>query len=78
MQGIYETISLAGIHGFSQIGGHPSWIHFPDYLPCPDCGKLMTFIGQLGIPDIGSPGDGILYTFLCSEYGIGAMNGQAS
>ena len=53
--------------GFTQIGGHPSWIQDTGYVPCPECGRQMQFVAQLSVEDLEEYGEGIYYGLLCPD-----------
>lgn len=74
----YETIGLYWSDNLSQIGGHPEWVQYPDYPLCPDCGRLMVFIAQLGITDVDPGHEGMIYAFLCSACGIATTSCQST
>lgn len=63
---------------FSQLGGHPTWIQDANYPPCPQCGRLMRFVGQVSHEDLHEHGEGIDYAFLCVGCGITATTYQCS
>lgn len=62
---------------FSQIGGLPTWVQDPDYPRCPECQKLMMFIGQLALPDIDF-GDEFFYAFYCHACSVSAALAQST
>lgn len=31
----------------NRVGGHPTWVQSPEYLPCPVCGEIQRFLMQL-------------------------------
>lgn len=51
--------------GFSQLGGHPTWIEDASYPACPECGDTMMFVAQVDHEDIEDCSEGIFYAFLC-------------
>lgn len=61
---------------FSQIGGMPTWIQDFAYPDCPSCKKTMIFIAQISNEDIFEYGEGIYYSYICSECNITATNYQ--
>ena len=63
---------------FSQVGGHPTWIQDANYPPCPQCGRLMRFVGQVSHEDLDEYGEGICYAFLCAGCGVTATTYQQS
>lgn len=65
----FETSASYWQQGISQIGGHPEWVHSPEYPCCPGCQQTMMFVGQLEPLDILADTEGIIYAFLCAECG---------
>ena len=51
---------------FSQLGGHPTWVHDNAYPRCPDCDETMLFIAQVQRSEIQDDADGFFYGFLCA------------
>lgn len=53
----------------NKIGGKPKWIQNEEIVKCDDCGKEMTFYGQLdSINDEYCIADcGIIYVFICFD-----------
>lgn len=73
----YATGYLNDGFGLSAIGGMPGWVQEPEYLPCPHCGKTMTFIAQLAYSLIPGEDDlAIMYFHLCKECGVAGVNTQ--
>jgi hypothetical protein len=68
---------LPGV-GFSQIGGHPTWIQDAQYPPCLKCESPMLFIAQLSNEDFQEYGEGIYYIFICKECKVAATAYQQS
>src|SRR5438045_2001860 len=52
-----------------KLGGQPDWIQQPEVPACEDCGREMTFYGQLD--SIGDDYDladcGMIYVFVCFD-----------
>jgi hypothetical protein len=44
---VQERGSSNGRENLNRFGGEPASIQHFEYEPCPDCGRSMTFIGQL-------------------------------
>jgi hypothetical protein len=61
---------------FSQIGGMPTWIQDSAYPSCPSCQKTMKFIAQISNEDIDEYGEGMYYSYICSDCKITATNYQ--
>lgn len=72
----YETIALYWQPGLSQIGGHPSWVQYPEYPRCPGCRQSMVCVGQLEITDMQPGVEGMIYAFCCTECGIATTGYQ--
>ncbi len=53
----------------NKIGGNPTNLHENDFPKCPDCGKPMTFYGQLDSlnDDIIIADCGIVAVFICFD-----------
>lgn len=66
---------LPGVR-FSQLGGFPTWVQYPDYPRCPQCDRSMPFFAQLDNGDIQEYAEGIYYAFLCRECRVGATTYQ--
>jgi len=62
----------------SQVGGYPTWIQDAEYPICPCCSKHMIFISQLDWGEVVEYGEGIYYTFICSDCRITATSFQQS
>lgn len=60
----YKWNNVAGTR--HKLGGEPDWLGSEEIPPCPDCGKSMTFYGQLD--SIGDDFDladcGIIFVFV--------------
>jgi hypothetical protein len=65
----FETNASYSQSGLSQIGGHPEWVHFPQYPRCLSCQQTMMFVGQFEPMDILADAEGMIYAFLCAECG---------
>lgn len=63
---------------FSQVGGQPTWVQYPEYPTCPKCESKMMFIAQLDRGDCEESGEGIYYSFLCTGCQITATTFQQS
>ena len=50
---------------FSQLGGHPTWIHDSAYPQCPTCSQTMMFLAQVANDEIQDYSEGIYYAFVC-------------
>jgi hypothetical protein len=66
----YEAMAF-GIDS-AQVGGHPVWLQWPDYPPCPECHELMTYMAQIDGYSIGLKLDGVFFAFLCADCGRAA------
>ncbi|MER7790183.1 hypothetical protein [Streptomyces sp. NPDC097640] len=60
----------------SAIGGRPVWIDDAEYPECPACGKLMAYIAQIDMQDIGHMA-GYHTFFLDTGCGLAAMVSQS-
>lgn len=69
---------LAPVEGFSQIGGHPTWVQEAEYPECRVCQQPMPFIAQLSNEDHEEYAEGIYYLFACGRCGVAATNHQQS
>lgn len=63
----FETNASYSQSGLSQIGGHPEWVHYPEYPRCLGCRQTMMFVGQFEPMDILADTEGMIYAFLCTE-----------
>lgn len=63
----YESNEEAGTR--HRLGGRPEWVQSDETPSCSDCGKIMTFYGQLD--SIGDGYDladcGLIYVFVCFD-----------
>ena len=60
----------------SAIGGKPQWINDAQYAECPECGKRMKHLAQLGSEHIEF--DGTIYVQICTDCHIAATCYQQS
>lgn len=51
----------------TQTGGLPTEINDVEYPVCPDCGREMSFAGQLDVDDVQEYGEGMYYFFVCEH-----------
>jgi hypothetical protein len=72
-----------GRQNLSRLGGHPSWVQNADYPPCPECGRLMTFLIQLdAVLPAGRDeseeifGEEVFYGFWCDRCRVSAFKWQ--
>ncbi len=59
---------------YGQLGGYPVWYQQPEVPDCPECGKLMFYVGQVTsymVSDYSVAG--ARYGFHCEDCGIGAQ-----
>ena len=57
-----------------QLGGYPEWWQNPEVPTCPQCGRLMFYVGQVKADALrGDVMDAALYAFHCEDCGIGAQ-----
>ncbi len=57
-----------------QLGGYPEWWQNPEVPTCPQCGRLMFYVGQVKAATIRNDViDAALYAFHCEDCGIGAQ-----
>jgi len=64
----------------SRLGGTPYEEGGENWPSCAECGRKMTFFGQINLdllPAIGAPGSGIVTAFCC-DTGCGAWDGHAA
>lgn len=47
----------------SQLVGLPTWVQDPEFPPCPTCGELMPFLGQVDT-SVVAWGEGTIYAFV--------------
>ena len=73
-----------GQENLNRVGGEPTWIQSPDYPPCPECQRRMTFAMQFDSLDIdGGPwwlwgSGGILYVVWCANCSVSATFWQCT
>ncbi|MCB1158608.1 MAG: hypothetical protein KDK45_13985, partial [Leptospiraceae bacterium] len=57
-----------------KLGGYPDWWQSPEIPSCPDCGRMMFYIGYVKADSIRDDMiDAALYGFHCEDCGIGAQ-----
>lgn len=57
-----------------KLGGYPDWWQSPEVPSCPECGKMMFYVGYVKADAIRSDMiDAALYGFHCEDCGIGAQ-----
>ncbi len=59
---------------YGLLGGYPVWYQQPEVPDCPECGKLMFYVGQVTSYMVSDYSvDGARYGFHCEDCGIGAQ-----
>ncbi|HNF15330.1 MAG TPA: hypothetical protein PK453_16800 [Leptospiraceae bacterium] len=62
------------IKRLGKLGGWPEWWQSPEILSCPECGKMMFYIGCVYADTLRNDmPDAALYGFHCEDCGIGAQ-----
>ena len=57
-----------------KLGGYPDWWQSPEIPACPECGKMMFYVGYVKANTIRNDMvDAALYGFHCEDCGIGAQ-----
>jgi len=54
-----------GRENLNRLGGHPSWVQYAEYYPCPTCNRTMRFLLQLDVDELNS--DGLGYVLWCNH-----------
>lgn len=73
-----------GRENLNRVGGEPTWVQSPDYLPCPECRRRMTFSMQLDSLDFEGRREwlwgsgGVLYVLWCADCAITATFWQCT
>jgi hypothetical protein len=67
--------SSNGRENLNRFGGEPASIQHFEYEPCPDCGRSMTFIGQLDRASLLGD-EGGTYILWCDPCTISAITYQ--
>jgi hypothetical protein len=48
----WQTVSHI-LENINRLGGHPTWVQYPEYRPCPMCHRTMSFFLQLKLDELG-------------------------
>lgn len=54
-----------GRENLNRLGGHPSWVQYAAYHPCPVCNRTMRFLLQLDVDELNP--DGLGYVLWCDD-----------
>lgn len=61
-------VSKNGYERIATLGGRPRWVQSPEIPDCPECGKMMFYIGRNQASEwTGSIGDQVVFGFACED-----------
>lgn len=63
-----HNVSKDGYKRIAELGGRPRWVQSPEIPDCPECSKMMFYIGRNQASEwSGSIGDQVVFGFACED-----------